>query len=199
MLLAPSPAHKHPPDRTNIEAELWRAIRIGRSVDLFEALGISPTLQTVVGCDFVEFRASHHGNFYELFEGGTPALIVGAVQLDGLFEGEAGHVEGGSFIFDLMAIELKGSRVATRLGLATAFNEHLIEKARWAETSLDLMSPLSWLREPDNACSISDWAFATHLLRDIEPLVCENDAIAQRVRHEFVRHHLPLPSLLVPA
>jgi hypothetical protein len=196
-----------------LEAELWRAIRIGRRVDLLEALGISPTLMTVVGCDFVEFRSSHHGTFYDLREDGAPALIVGVVGSDesrfveeisaiDLATGIAvGSIEqrGGSFVYDLVAIELEGARIASRKGWATAFNEQLIEKARWAETSLDLLSPLSWLREPDNACAISDWTFATYLLRDIQPLVCENDAIAQSVRHEFVRHHLPLPAILVPA
>ena len=69
-------------DRVDLEAELWRAICIGRRVDLLEAVGVSDTLQTIVGCDFVEFRATRHGHFYDLREDGTPALIVGVVGVD---------------------------------------------------------------------------------------------------------------------
>ena len=86
------------------------------------------------------------------------------------------------------------------MGWATAFNEPLIEKARWAETSIDLLSPLSWLREPDGACAICRPGLR-HLpvAHRAGALVCESDVLAQCVRHEFIRHHLPLPSILVPA
>lgn len=194
--------------RVDLEGELWRAIEIGRRVDLIEAAGIAPALMTVVGVDFVRFHGrGRREMFYEPAEDGAAALIVGAVDHDeddcgdpiaidlGTGIGVAEIVEGG-VIADLVAIELEGRRVGSRLGWATALGTDAIEASRWRGMPLTLMTPLRWLREPEGTASVIDWRRAVYSLQDCAKITCDSLALADRVRAAFARP-IPLPPLYV--
>jgi len=188
-----------------IEAELWRAIRVGQRLDLLEAVGISPNLATIVGVGFAQFRVNSIGSFYEPSEDGAAALIVGVVENSEYPLFGPSRFEKTDLV-DLAAIELEGQRVGSRLGWAVAFNRHLIDAACWANSSelwagtatLELLSPISWLREPDGACAVIDWQTAVITMQGIDTITCENERLAEHARRAFIRRHLPLPTLLVP-
>ena len=202
-------------ERVDLEAEMWRAVRAGRRVDLLEAIGIAPALATIVGAEFVHFWSTNRETFYEPGEDGVGALIVGVVEYEpaeviveplslDLATGIGLHAvePGGSALVDLVAIELEGERVGTRLGWAAVLGSDAIEASLdrgplYDPLPLRLVTPIQWVREPDGAAAVVDWSRAAHSLQDCCSITCCSLALGQRVRAAFQKTLLGVPPISV--
>src|SRR5262245_29258781 len=116
---------------TDIEAELWFAIKAGRRVDMLEAFGVAPANATIGGASFVQFAS---GN-YMPDPGGQAAVIVGVVE-------DAGLV-------DLAAFDLEGEHIGTRLGIGTILGMAAVEATTdlgplYDPVPLRLVTPKQW-------------------------------------------------------
>jgi hypothetical protein len=168
----------------DLHAELHRANQRARHPRLdITALRASPKLATAWGVAPVEF----FGRFYQPAEDRHWALIVAVV-------------EDGDLV-DLCAVDLESRRTGTRLGFGRVLGFDALGRARREGHTIYLREHvLDWLRKPDAAACVLDWAQAPHLLNaDLGDwrLRCASRNLSQRVRRALAQP-VSLPRLEVP-
>jgi hypothetical protein len=127
-----------------LEVELAHARR-WVTPQLAAKLGI-PLEFTVWGIDFVRFE--RNGLYTPDPDSRTAALIAGVIDAPCPFD-------SATELIDLVAMELWGRRIATRLAVGKAMSQFLIRDCRTTRQALNLLdSPRVWLRHPTTGAAL---------------------------------------------
>lgn len=118
-------------------------------------------------------------------DGGRVALIIGVYQYGGLV--------------DLLATSLETRAMRRRRGLGTLLGEDRLEHPLQRSKSLAVFADgLSWLAGGCKGVVILDWSDAIQLA-DMPALICESEALAERVRRAFAAEDYSAPPIFVPS
>jgi hypothetical protein len=134
------------------------------------------------GVDWVEVD----GGLYRPADGGgRVALIVGVKQ------------HGGTI--DLLATSLETRAMRRRNGLATLLGEESLDYALQYGRSLAVFADaVSWIANGRKGVVILDWKDAPLQLSEVPSLVCETEALRDRIRRAFADSICSSPPTFVP-
>jgi hypothetical protein len=165
--------------------ELVRARRLAETpvmAPILDKLGLTER-PSYWGVDWVEVEG---GLYRPADDGGRIALIIGVYQHGGLI--------------DLLATSLETRAMRRRRGLGTLLGEDRLEHPLQQGKSLAVLADgLSWLAGGRKGVVILDWRDAALQLADMPALICESEALADRLRRAFVAEVFAAPPLFVPS
>lgn len=162
-----------------------RRVRDNACVEYLRSFGIDDLLKLpdhpFWGIDWI----SVGDEFYqtEPYPDGIGALIVPAIE--------------GAQLVDLVAVSVETGALRTRYGIAEYIGHNVLsDRSADGEPVPVFEDALSWLKGGGDGIFIVDWTYIHTHLQGLPGLVCQTQALAQRIKRAF-EQAVPCPPLLV--